>query len=98
VGSGSRVGFRPAADPYRCNPVQVTDWEKINREDRKRHDQVAWSVGWTWTSIAAVGGILGLVFSSEQALRSGAMMLLVGLPLLVIGYRARRKNRDGADR
>ena len=33
----------------------VTDWRKIEREDRHRHDQVAWQFGWGLVAIAGVG-------------------------------------------
>jgi hypothetical protein len=75
---------------------RVTDWEKINREDQQRHDQVALGLGLAFTGIA-VFGVLGALlgfFEWHRALGSNVVNLLIGIPLLFIGLRARRRDRQ----
>ena len=76
--------------------MQVTDWEKINREDRQRHDQLAWQLGWVFTSIAIVTGVVNILIGRGDRALFSAANLLIGLTLLVIGYRARRRKQHEA--
>lgn len=72
----------------------MTDWEKFNRQDRQRHNQLSLQLGWTFIGIAIIGGVAGaLPGYADRAITLAAFNLLIGVPLRVFGLRARRKQR-----
>ena len=81
---------------HRCDPGLVTDWKRIESDDRSAGQDAIWVVGWVFLGFAAIGVLVGLL-GSEDDYATAAVSLVLGLPPLVIGFRIRRGNRIRVD-